>query len=98
LPVKASLLQPISGSDAVNITRRPLTGVLSSYAPKRGVVALRKMHRFKYIPRLEVLRFMDACENLLAFKKEHGELMPDEEQALRSYLDKLQALAEQRLD
>jgi hypothetical protein len=56
------------------------------------------MHRFKYIPRLEVLRFMDACENLFAFKKEHGELTPDEERALRSYLDRLQTLTEQRLD
>lgn len=54
------------------------------------------MHRFKYIPRLEVLRFMDACETFLSFKKEHGELTAPEEEALRSCLDKLHALADER--
>jgi hypothetical protein len=53
------------------------------------------MHRFKYIPRLEVLRFMDACETFLSFKKEHGELTAAEEEALRSCMETLHALADQ---
>ena len=51
------------------------------------------MHRFKYIPRLEVLRFMDACENFLSFKREHGGLTHEEEQALQRYMERLQELS-----
>ena len=48
------------------------------------------MDGLKYIPRLEVLRFLDACVTFLSFKREHGSLTSDEEQALLSYMDELQ--------
>lgn len=54
------------------------------------------MHGFKYVPHLEVLRFLDACETFLTFKKEQGGLTSEEEEALRSCMDKIHALADRR--
>jgi hypothetical protein len=53
------------------------------------------MHRFNYVPRLGVLQFMDACETFMTFKKEHGELTPEEEEALRSCIETIHALVDQ---
>jgi hypothetical protein len=69
-----------------------LAGGFSRYRGTVVIVLSADMHRFNYIPRLEVLQFMDACEHLLSFKREQGGLTEEEEQALQSYMDRLQEL------
>ena len=69
-----------------------MAGGLSRYRGAVGIVRSAHMHRFNYIPRLEVLQFMDACEHFLSFKREQGGLTQEEERALQSYMDRLQEL------